>query len=248
MGPFGAPRPRDSRSRLLKSGPAPPPNVVVLRSCYIRGVRHEYNARRIGAASAQRSGDGNARPPPPIPDYRDPFLFLVTVLSGFAGTTQKGTILVAVVAPLVTAIVTTHGRGRARIVGIAALTGGAVIVTVTGVTFADVINQGRALFAPRVGTFVPLDRTPLKDFVRESTSPPVPTTSVATTTTRHVGPRHRRFRRKCSARSAGVRSRYRAWARPRWRLRASTYGPGRSFSSTIRASEHGNRASPAQSR
>lgn len=69
-----------------------------------------------------------------------------------------------------------------RLVGIAVLTVAAATITVTGVTSADLINDGRSPVASRIGTFVPLDQTPvIRDLVSGSsvtTSPtPGPTPS-----------------------------------------------------------------------
>lgn len=80
--------------------------------------------------------------------------FVGGAITAFAGSGPIGTLLATTAAPLISALVTTHGRGHARRVSIVVLTALAVTVTVTGVTSAELLS-GRALFNEGEGTFVP---------------------------------------------------------------------------------------------
>ena len=76
-----------------------------------------------------------------------------TVLTGFFDTGRPGTLIGAGIAPLVTALFTTRGRGASRGLSIVMLTALALVLTVSGFTISDILRDGKSPIADRDGTF-----------------------------------------------------------------------------------------------
>jgi hypothetical protein len=76
-----------------------------------------------------------------------------TVLTGIFDIGRPGALIGAGIAPLVTAVFTTRGRGIGRTIGIGVLTTVALLITVSGFTISDVLRDGKSPIAHRDGTF-----------------------------------------------------------------------------------------------
>ncbi|TCC54363.1 hypothetical protein E0H73_38565 [Kribbella pittospori] len=76
-----------------------------------------------------------------------------TVLTGFFDAGRPGTLVGAGIAPLITAVFTTRGRGASRGLSIVLLTALALLLTVSGFTISDVLRDGESPVADRDGTF-----------------------------------------------------------------------------------------------
>lgn len=77
-----------------------------------------------------------------------------TCVSEIPNAGRVGALGAAVLTPLATAILTTHGRGKFRILGITTISIIAAIVTITGFTLPEILNGGQSLFGHPGGTFV----------------------------------------------------------------------------------------------
>ncbi|MFG1814991.1 hypothetical protein ACGFIF_14575 [Kribbella sp. NPDC049174] len=93
------------------------------------------------------------------------------------GAGRLATVAGAALSPLLVAVITTHGRGLVRGIGIAALSAFALVITIGGFTLPEAIAGHGSLTGAGSGTFVNTERIP-------APTPPAPWTSPAVTTTK----------------------------------------------------------------